>query len=75
MKLRTALKAINDVQYLITGIYGSKYQDLYLKVDYLSDLEESRKSILEKERLEKENPEVKYITYNHAVGCIEIDIK
>ena len=74
MKLRTALNTIIDTKILITGQYGTKYADVYIKQDYLgefSDFCAARRAI---EKLLKENPKVLQIGYNHAVECIEIRI-
>lgn len=74
MKLKSVLKTITETKLLISGAWGSKYEDIYLKIDYLGDKEEFSRALAERQRLEKINPNVWNISYNKAVGCIEIDI-
>lgn len=74
MKLRTALKIINETKYLIEGTYDSKYKGVYLRVNLLAPPEELTRNLTRERQLLKENPTVKYIDYNHAEECITITI-
>lgn len=74
MKLRTALNTIIDTKILITGVYGTKYADIYIKQDYLGEISDFRAARKAIEKLLKENPKVLRIGYNKAVECIEIEV-
>ena len=75
MKFKTAMNAINEVKFLVSGEAGSKYAGIYLKVDYLKSLEkEGREAFDRYLELREENPRVRWITYNKAVGMIEITL-
>ena len=74
MKLRTALNTIIDTKILITGQYNTKYEDVYIKQDYLGEFSEFRAARKAIEKLLAENPKVLRIGYNKAVDCIEIEV-
>lgn len=68
MTLRTARKMICETRILVTT-----NDDNYIILDYLGDRNELRKALHEVEKLLSRK--VKWINYNKAAQCIEIDCK
>ena len=66
MTLRTARKMINETRILVTT-----NDDNYIILDYLGDSNEFRKALHKVEELLSRK--VKWINYNKATQCIQID--
>lgn len=74
MRLRSLLKSLIDTRFLVTGASKTEYEHLYLKIDYLLH-ERFQQQYKSWKQLQEENPKVRYICYNAAAGCIEIEIE
>lgn len=75
MKLKTVLATICEPKYIISGLTGYPHEGTFVMVDMIShSVEKCINAFNAQFALEIDNPKVKWISYNTAYKCLQIDI-